>query len=240
PTEKWVVDFDDAQCVASRNYGSAEKPLFLVLKPSPMGDSIMVSVLRKGSKQPLAEEHDGEIIIDRAPPVAVSFLSFGSSSGIQSTRITLSDSQFLPIRSAAALSVRGEGINESFVLRQLPELMRTLDACVADLQRAWNVGPYAATALKQRAQGSLAGLFSSDDYPGMSLFKGESGTVGVALLIDAQGAVADCTVSKTSGVAALDAQACTMIAKRVKITPAVGLDGKPARDSYSQRITWRF
>ena len=32
PTGKWIVNFADAQCVATRNYGSNSDPIYLVLK----------------------------------------------------------------------------------------------------------------------------------------------------------------------------------------------------------------
>ena len=64
------------------------------------------------------------------------------------------------------------------------------------------------------------------------------GAVSLALLIDEQGKVADCTVTQTSGVAALDAQSCAIIKERGKFSPAIGHDGKPAKSSWLQRINW--
>ncbi|HEY0164627.1 MAG TPA: hypothetical protein VGB39_04555, partial [Sphingomicrobium sp.] len=37
PTARWVVSYDDAQCVATRNYGTGDKPLMLAFKPSATG-----------------------------------------------------------------------------------------------------------------------------------------------------------------------------------------------------------
>ena len=50
PTAKWVVNFDAAQCVASRNYGTADKPLFLVLKAPPIGDVLQIGIIRNGRR----------------------------------------------------------------------------------------------------------------------------------------------------------------------------------------------
>ena len=84
------------------------------------------------------------------------------------------------------------------------------------------------------------GLFSSDDYPGIAVFNDQMGAVSLVLLIDEQGKVADCTVTQTSGVAALDAQSCAVIKERGKFSPAIGQDGKPAKSSWLQRINWRL
>jgi len=66
------------------------------------------------------------------------------------------------------------------------------------------------------------------------------GSVAFVLLIDEEGKVADCTVTETSGVASLDAQSCAIVKERAKFKPATGLDGKPSKSSYFQRISWRL
>ncbi len=242
PTEKWVVNYANAQCVASRNYGTAEKPLVLVLKPSPVGNVMQLSVLRKGgSGESLADETNGDIRADQSRPVSVSILSFGSKRGIFSSRINLTADQFAQIRQASNFTIRSAQINETFALSQLPQLMSSIDACVADLQTFWNIAPDAQAKLTSRAysQSSLVGVFSSDDYPGVALQKQEEGAVEIVLLIDEKGGIAECVVTRTSSVAALDAQVCSIIAKRVKFSPAIGADQKPAKDSFTQRIFWK-
>ena len=66
----------------------------------------------------------------------------------------------------------------------------------------------------------------------------QSGTVSFALLIDEAGKVADCTVIKTSGIAALDAQSCFVVKERAHFTPAIGADGRPAKDARTASVTW--
>ncbi len=60
------------------------------------------------------------------------------------------------------------------------------------------------------------------------------------ILVDEQGKVADCTVIQTSGVAALDAQSCSVIKLGAKYKPAIGLDGKPAKSAAFQTISWKI
>ncbi|HEX2803352.1 MAG TPA: energy transducer TonB, partial [Sphingomicrobium sp.] len=66
------------------------------------------------------------------------------------------------------------------------------------------------------------------------------GGVGLVLLVDETGKVADCSVIRTSGVAALDAQACTILKLRGKLEPAIGADGKPAKGSLVGSVNWRI
>ena len=110
------------------------------------------------------------------------------------------------------------------------------------LRRVWNVGSVDGeqSPLPQRARANLARLFSSDDYPAISVRGEASGAVKFALLINEAGKVADCTVIETSGVAALDAQTCVIVRARAKFEPAVGADGKPAKDANISRVRWEL
>lgn len=72
-----------------------------------------------------------------------------------------------------------------------------------------------------------------------AIYEQQSGTVRVALLIDEKGRIADCAILDTSGTPVLDAQTCAILKERARFKPAIGPDGKPAKDGYIQRITWR-
>ncbi|WP_309661119.1 hypothetical protein [Sphingomonas sp.] len=73
PTAKWVVNFDNAQCVASRKYGTADKPIFLVLKATPLGDLMRLAIMREGSGGE-AEELDATVKFDEQPAFRTSIL----------------------------------------------------------------------------------------------------------------------------------------------------------------------
>lgn len=140
------------------------------------------------------------------------------------------------------LGVGGRSADENFALSNMPALLKMMDTCTADLRKVWNVyrDDEAGGLLKEPPSGDLVGLFDPEDYPGIAMLKEQTGTVALVLLIDESGKVADCTVTQTSGVAALDAQSCAIIKERGKFKPAIGLDGKPAKSSWLQRITWQL
>lgn len=237
---KWVVNFDAAQCVASRDYGAAAQPLTLVLKAPPLGDVMQVGVIRRASGgEP--EQVDAIIFFD-GQSVRTTMLAFRPKGGDSRVHvINMPAADFARMAVAKNFGVRSRGIDVRMALLQMPSLLKIMNECVEDLRKAWNVtAPDATSPLAERATANLARLFSDGDYPMVSLRQGDSGVVRFALLIDEAGKVADCTVIATSGAAALDVQTCATVRARAKFKPAAGADGKPAKDSTVATVRWRI
>jgi protein TonB len=91
-----------------------------------------------------------------------------------------------------------------------------------------------------RAQGSLPGLFSTDDYPQSALSREEQGTTAVSLTIGTDGRVSGCSVTSSSGSSALDATTCSILKRRARFTPAKDQNGSPISDTSSARIRWQL
>jgi|GEM_PF-1157918 len=91
-----------------------------------------------------------------------------------------------------------------------------------------------------RARANLASLFSDDDYPSEAVREREQGTVGFRLEVGADGQVADCTITSSSGHATLDSTTCRLLTERARFTPARDPQGRPTTDSVVGRITWRL
>ncbi len=89
-------------------------------------------------------------------------------------------------------------------------------------------------------QAPLASLFSSADYPPSALRAREQGTVGFRVDVGEDGRIAACTVTASSGSAALDSTTCRLIIMRARFRPARDNRGRPTTDSYNGRITWRL
>jgi hypothetical protein len=258
PTGKWVVNFADAQCVATRNYGSEADPLYLVLKAPATGGTLQVGVVRKG-RDIDPQQFDGEVVVDEVATIRTNLLVFGNKKlGQKALLVNLNAADVATLRPAKVIEIRtrdrgitklgtrlgtgGSNEGETFALTQMDAVIKTLDTCSADLRQVWKVWEYdkGPSGLKEGPSGDLSGIFSGDDYPGIAVLKDQIGSVAFVLLIDEQGKVADCTVTETSGVASLDAQSCAIVKERAKFKPAVGLDGKPSKSSYFQRINWRL
>jgi TonB family protein len=244
PTGKWVVDFHESQCVASRNYGTKTEPLFFGLKAPVAGDVMQVLFVRPGKGGPFADQHRTEIELDGHNKLIASALSMSANAKNQRiVRINLPTSDFNQLAQAkvASFNVRGQ-LRETLALNEMPKLLKVMNDCVVNLREHWNVGApdVPNPALREGSKGDLSRVFKSSDFPSVAVMDSTQGTAKVAILIDEAGKVADCTVIGSSGSAALDGQSCYAISSRAKFRPAVGLDGKPARSGYTQNITWRI
>lgn len=241
PTAPWVVDFHESQCVAYRPYGTDEYPLHLVLKSPALGEVMQLSVMRKGNRS-IAAQVDAKITLDDSSPIATSMLMIGARKDkLTIYQINMPSSEFARVSEAKSLAIDAPGLDVSFALSDMKPLLKIMDECVVDLRRAWYVKDVNGTtsALATRATANLAELITDRDYPTVALTQGQSGTVGFVLLINEKGRVADCTVTQTSGIASLDAQSCALLTERAQFTPAMDVDGKPARDAVSARILWQ-
>ncbi len=87
---------------------------------------------------------------------------------------------------------------------------------------------------------NLSELVSGEDYPPEAQMADEQGTVDVLVKVDESGRVADCTIEKSSGSAALDVQTCRLFWLRAKFAPARDEAGRPVVSAYSRKITWRL
>ena len=240
PTANWVVNFDDAQCLASRSYGSTEEPLHLVLKAPPVGGVMHIAVVRNAGNVPPSQV-DATIAIDGQPPIKTNMLMFSPKNSKQRVYTSnMPSGEFARVRGAKSLSIRSSGLNETFSITDIEALLKVMDECVADLRQAWNVSSEdgETSKLVKRAQSQLGKYVNDEDYPAHAIMEEATGSVRFTLLIDEAGRVADCTVIETSGVAVLDAQTCAIIKRRAKFEPAVGPDEKPAKDAVMSRITW--
>lgn len=240
-TAPWTVKYDDARCIAIRDYGTPERRVQIVLKRPALGDVVQIALIRKAPWSQ-ASQVMGRVGYDGGPSIEVSMLAHSPDrSGYRVYLINLTSAQFAPVREASQLSVQGESLDERLALSQMTPLMKILDECVADLRQVYNVTDPAtgeSSPMPRRARANLARLVKNEDYPMAALSQEQTGAVKFVLLIDERGRVADCTVTGTSGVASLDAQTCAILKERARFEHAVGTDGKPAKDAVTARIVW--
>lgn len=241
PVGSWIVDFDDAQCVASRDYGTAEAPLTLALKAAPVGNLMQVVLAIPSSGEGEAEHSPATISVDGRPAIQTNMIAFSTPGSQQRQfRINLPQDQFASVGAARTIRISGGGLDYQFELAQMAPLKRIMDKCSADLRQVWNAGSEGSgVALRERASGDFSGLMEGD-YPAFLAEGLKGGSARVAVLVDESGRVADCMVVETSGVAALDAHSCAMIRDRVQFKPAIGANGQPAKDTYLQTVSWEL
>jgi TonB family protein len=120
---------------------------------------------------------------------------------------------------------------------RLPEA----EAGVARLLACVRAGGAADAAAPPGPRQSVAlnTYFSTDDYPRDALRRREQGTVSFSVLVGADGRVADCIVTGSSGSASLDETTCRIIRERARYSPARNPQGNAvAGREDGLAVTW--
>jgi protein TonB len=115
--------------------------------------------------------------------------------------------------------------------------MRTIYFLAAMAAWALTAGA-AAAAEPARAKANLAAFFTDADYPAEAIAAKEQGEVGFTLEVGADGRVAGCLITRSSGSSALDSATCRVLGARARFTPARDSNGMPAQDRVAGRIRW--
>jgi protein TonB len=89
-----------------------------------------------------------------------------------------------------------------------------------------------------RPLGDPGAWITPNDYPSRALREGWSGVTRMHLVIDSGGHVSSCTVTASSGHAALDAVACEKVAQRAQFSPARDAAGAAREGVYNGAIHW--
>ncbi|MCW3838032.1 energy transducer TonB [Sphingomonas canadensis] len=89
-------------------------------------------------------------------------------------------------------------------------------------------------------RGQPGGWVTNDDYPPAARRAEQEGVTGFRLDVDAGGRVTNCTVTSSSGSAALDNAACSLLKRRAKFNPAEDTNGNKVPGSWSSRFRWQL
>ncbi len=235
-----------------RNYGTNEAPLILSIRPSPIGEVMQLSVFHAGGKKDVAQI-SGSMTLDSAEPVPISMLTYPTKPAAEKRgmyAINLTMKEFEPVRTASSLRIRSsKALDWNFALTQMAAVAKTLDRCVLNLRKVWNL-PLNAEEEKARnemprgnplwptTEQPLFTYFKSRDYPSVAIFREGSGSVKIVMLVDENGKLATCNVIEASGHASLDAQTCAIMKERAKFRPGVDAAGKPVKSGMVARINW--
>lgn len=242
PIQNWVVDYREDQCLAMRQYGTAEDPITLAIRPSPNGETYELLVGRKHSGPDFATERKGSVDFGHGR-ITSWLLNYGfrkSKSDVYQFRITAAEMQQALTAQTVTLSPE-RAPDYTFELRSMPALLAGLQTCTTDLKQYWNMDGEKVGLIATSPKGDLRALFSSEDYPLEAYNREQEGSIQLLLLIDEKGAVAGCHVVTPSNIPVIDAMGCQVIKQRAKFTPAVDRSGKPVRSTvFTPKIIWRM
>jgi protein TonB len=91
-----------------------------------------------------------------------------------------------------------------------------------------------------RAKANLGSYVSDADYPSDAIRREEQGTTRFRLAVGPDGRVTGCTVTGSSGSAALDIATCRVMRSRARFAPARDTSGNAVADAVSSAIVWRL
>lgn len=232
----WHLDYEATQCVASRNYGTESKPLILSLIPSVTGAAMRILFIRDG--RATQRQEPARLALGKDKPIDT--FSFIYDVPDKNHRVIVINVPMTQVRAAASsemIGLESDALTADFAANSLPAVLTALDACLVDLQKAWNM----ETPLhRPETAQDMPTVFTAADYPPAAQYRGLSGHVRVSILIDETGKVADCTVDEPSGVGILDVATCYVIQKRAKFTPARDGKGNAVRSAVAQDVRWQL
>ena len=126
------------------------------------------------------------------------------------------------LRGASSISFRSANlVEEDLAVPGMAKAMAALDICNSDLRRLWNAGEEGADKV-EHSVAPLASYVSDADYPAQAVEEERGGISKVTLLIDETGALKNCLVEETSGIATLDAMGRRHLHPPGEVSPGAG------------------
>lgn len=91
-----------------------------------------------------------------------------------------------------------------------------------------------------RPRGNPGNWVTNADYRPRWIREGLTGSARFSLSLDAAGRVTGCTITRSTGHAALDEATCVLVTKRGRFDAARDASGKPVAGTYANTITWNI
>ena len=78
------------------------------------------------------------------------------------------------------------------------------------------------------------------EYPQAALYSGFEGRLSFTVTVDPFGEVIGCEITKSSGIASLDAKTCSMLTASAYFYPALDKDQQPIKGLYSSHVRFEI
>lgn len=246
PTGKWQVDYTATSCTAKRAFGDHA----IAIVPSPLGESTRIIIEGPG-RATHARQHKSMIDpVDGRDAIKASSLIYPlKTKGRRGIYSVVPNEVVARMLGSGKVEVRAGGVLDNRILwdNRIASgmgaaleigggvaLSKAIETCMGDLRNHWGMvdGKLPAPALASQSQHDVRGIFRSDDYPADAVEAGQGGATSYLLMIDERGAVMDCAIKQSSGVATLDAMGCQVIRERAKFAAAKDGTNKPVKSTY--------
>lgn len=89
-------------------------------------------------------------------------------------------------------------------------------------------------------RGNPGNWANANDYPSRALREEREGTTSFRVTVGADGRVADCQITGSSGHSDLDAATCKNIKRRARFRPSLDSQGNKTTGTWSSRVRWQI
>jgi hypothetical protein len=205
-TGKWTVEFADDQCLMSRQFGTAEDPLILIIRQMPMADESTLFIMLKSDDTDYRTGKGSLQFDGQHAPVEEEFSAVSlSHDKLRKISFSLNDDQLALAEKAgrAAISFPGEVV-EAFQLSNLAAVRKLGQKCAVELGQEWGFSAAEQSRIVSPPDGDVVQFVKSGDYPEDAIRNDEQGQVMARATVDAKGKPADCTIVNSSGSDSLD------------------------------------
>jgi TonB family protein len=236
----WTVETADSMCLVGRKFSASGSEITLGFRKVATTDNFQILIWRAG-KSTKASKGTAQLAFDQVKFEASYVTGPVNIRGMDLTEIATKRSDVGGLVSSKTLNVVADSLATSFNLRGIGGAMKALDDCEKELLASWGLNPANMAAIKTPASiKNVMSLFSTDDYPGEALRRGEQGISAIRYIVEADGRVRDCHVTVSSGSSSLDAKTCEIHVTRARYEPARTATGEAVPSIVFTRMRWKL
>ena len=244
PTGKWVVEFADERCHATRRFAPVGHPdgpgVQMIFAPRPLSDKWNTLYLLVPAADASRFEDAGFSVVGAASaalPLQRRALAVGGDV-LFSTGFDLD--QYAALE-AGSIQLAGKKMAAIIPLAGFPAVRRTLAKCLDGLMAGWGFPADYSTKVASPpriSNGNVATFVRDDDYPADALRANAQGEAEAMLTVDERGRGAACRILRSSGNWQIDDATCSVVRSRARFVPARDLAGNPVAAPYVYWIRW--
>ncbi|HWK34628.1 MAG TPA: energy transducer TonB [Sphingomonas sp.] len=233
PAGKWTVDYSPTGCTLSRDFAYERETMVFGFRPTPLMANGDISLISTGGEVTRAPHGTGKLILmPMMREMATRWVSGPLTDGRNGVLFRADDKAFwdaLPQATDIRLEFE-RGTPITLTLGPMDKAVAGVRTCADSLLRHWGVDPSAMVGGHAETP-FVAKWFNNNDYPAEARRQGKQGRVHAVATFDRTGAVIECRVVASSGVAALDNKTCDLVRLRGRV-PAAGAGEADVRFLY--------
>lgn len=136
---------------------------------------------------------------------------------------------------------RRRGKPVSFETGNLEDAFKAINSCTTDLLSSWGLDPEKHRSFTRANWLNEERITKKimDDYPADALSEGEQAIFRMRVIIDEQGAVAECKISAATTTEELESPACKAM-QGARFSPALDAEGMPMRSFFATSVSYRI